>query len=57
MMMMSPAAQQELLAEMGSEEGNRLMEHLTRGQANVNTAGRGQRMSTLGGIEGQAPNV
>lgn len=52
----SPQAIQEaILAEMGGEQGNRLMEQMARGAANVGRTGRPQRMSQLGGTNQPMP--
>lgn len=48
-MLMPDAAQQALLSGMG-EQGNRLMEMMSRGAANQARTGREQRMSNLGGM-------
>ncbi len=55
-MLETPAAAQEaLLSEMGGEQGNRLLEQMTRGQANRARTGREQRMSRLRGTEQAVP--
>ena len=47
MELMPETAQQAILAELGGEQGNRLMEQMARGAANINREGRPQRMSQL----------
>lgn len=54
MELMPETAQQAILAEMGGEQGNRLMEQMARGAANMGRTGRPQRMSQLGGTNQEA---
>lgn len=55
MALLPAAAQEAILAEMGGEQGNRLMEQMSRSAANINREGRPQRMSQLGGTNQPMP--